>query len=349
MNPEQIRERIERRLGFSLPDETWEYFVDERAVHKVQQRVTSLDDFEVDVKRFLRASGLLKRTAEEHTTVDFLPKSERGGPGATPSRAEAISALLADHARSNQELLRFRSELLGDRVIDPEQVEEWIKAKASEEGPAPFWLAIPMDPKRLLWGEDDFTLTVNPPISLKRLSLPYSVDAGESLEYATTGDGWVRKIPVTSGGVLDRLKALARSLSRHYGWQKAQATVFALTDRTPLVSVHSAHYAPNFSFPALSRIELVLDPALSPRQVAEFYRKARKEIVSGRYRNLSEKHTLLAAFGASHGNSPKLREKWNRQYPKWRYESESNFGRDVRAAKQRLLLADPRVPLKGGK
>jgi hypothetical protein len=51
--------------------------------------------------------------------------------------------------------------------------------------------------------------------------------------------------------------------------------------------------------PALSRIALTIDPALSPQEVAEHYRQIRQEIMPARHRDLSEKHLQLALFSGT--------------------------------------------------
>ncbi|MCH9022496.1 MAG: hypothetical protein IID32_07000, partial [Planctomycetes bacterium] len=64
-----------------------------------------------------------------------------------------------------------------------------------------------------------------------------------------------------------------------------------------------------------SRIRLTIDPALSPQDVAEEYRRARDEIWPGRHRSLSRKHLRLARFHAERAQEASWKERlhrWNR-------------------------------------
>ena len=150
---------------------------------------------------------------------------------------------------------------------------------------------------------------------------------------------WAKPIPVAAGGVLDELRVVSDRLARRHTWTPAQATTFVLTGNTPLVSplrvkVQSSH------IPALSRLVLTVDPAISPRELAEHYRQARQQFVGKRHRSMSEKHTTLVTF--MNTRPPKetyarSMTAWNRKYPKWKYKAVSNFGRDVKTARKRLL------------
>ena len=94
------------------------------------------------------------------------------------------------------------------------------------------------------------------------------------------------------------------------------------------------------SFNAASRVELTVDPGCSAKEVADAYQKARRALVGPRHRELSEKHIVLAQFGAERQKGKTLAksmEQWNERYPKWKYTTVTNFGRDMNKAQQRLL------------
>ena len=91
---------------------------------------------------------------------------------------------------------------------------------------------------------------------------------------------------------------------------------------------------------ATSRVELTIDPGLSPKQVAVVYQEARRELVGPRHREQSEKHIVLAQFAAEQKEGEKLAQSmrlWNETYPEWRYKVVTNFGRDIQHARLRLL------------
>ena len=69
-------------------------------------------------------------------------------------------------------------------------------------------------------------------------------------------------------------------------------------------------------------------------------RELRGELLAGRFRNISEKHSLLAAFVAERPAGESWHERmtaWNKRHPKWKYSWPSNFARDSARAQQRLL------------
>ncbi len=149
--------------------------------------------------------------------------------------------------------------------------------------------------------------------------------------------GIVRRAALAQSGPLRELAQVTRYLSNTYRWTEAEATTFVLTGIWPLIQPISSSLIRS-EFAPLSRIQLAIDPAISPRQVEAAYRSLRAQVI-GRYRNQTEKHIRLAIFSSEH-SGVKLAEQmadWNRQYPKWGYKAISNFGRDTSAAKSRLL------------
>lgn len=160
------------------------------------------------------------------------------------------------------------------------------------------------------------------------------------LAYSVPSDRWERCIPTAANGVLERLRQISEWLSEHYRWQEAQATIFVLTGRTPLVP------------PAEAKIEreaivLTVDPSLTPRQVADYYRQFKKGILGGsRIKALSVKHLQLAAFAADRPSEEpwaKKMDAWNRsrKSPEERYTIASYFRRDCLQAQSRLLATLP--------
>ena len=85
---------------------------------------------------------------------------------------------------------------------------------------------------------------------------------------------------------------------------------------------------------------MTVDPALSPREVADYYRERREEIVGKRHRDLSEKHMQLALSAATRPEGQTLgqsMEIWNQEHPDWSYKAVTNFGKDCKNALRRLL------------
>jgi hypothetical protein len=83
-----------------------------------------------------------------------------------------------------------------------------------------------------------------------------------------------------------------------------------------------------------------IDPAMSPREVANLYREIRFRHFGRRHRSMSAKHLELAKFWSAAGKEitwKALREQWNQLHPKWAYKRDQQFSRDCAQARRRLL------------
>lgn len=232
-------------------------------------------------------------------------------------RREALTVLYAKLAGENQQVMTFRKLALNDQLLTWEEVPNWIntqreKTKASQ--------------------------TDN----------PSQYDVSYSTPNVYRGIREVHTVSAPPGGYLEWLARLSEDLASEYTWIKADATVFVLTGNTPPVFNCKVNYTGGYSsLASANRIELVLDLALTEKEVAAIYRQARRSLLKqdklgkARFRQLSEKHLRLAIFDAEHeGTYLKKKSAWNKQFPKWRYEHLSNFIRDSKKAKQRLLQPD---------
>ncbi|MGO8683409.1 MAG: hypothetical protein ACLQUT_02345 [Thermoleophilia bacterium] len=102
---------------------------------------------------------------------------------------------------------------------------------------------------------------------------------------------------------------------------------------------------PGRFFGPASRIELNIDPRMTPSAVARFYHELRRVlVVVGRDRAMDDKQLALALFTDAHGRQGAhwrdLRERWNERYPDWQYPTDDRsarrFGLDCRTAWSRL-------------
>jgi hypothetical protein len=150
------------------------------------------------------------------------------------------------------------------------------------------------------------------------------------------------------GGILERLWNVSDHLiNPHYSskcpafpWNKGQATLFILTGLYPQVRGVSSRVLDSPYLRGATRIVLTVDPAVSPAELAERYQEVRARVVSQRYRSLSTKHLLLAAFIAERPDEETWEQKrleWNKQYPQYRYGQVTNFSRDASRAINHLL------------
>lgn len=245
-------------------------------------------------------------------------------------RQAALSRVLAALATRDPGVVAFRRDVLGGRLLTHEEVGPWIQQQAEADGPAAVWVSVLLPPGvRPRLGER-LTVTLNRAHGVEIPVLCYTVPS----------DRWVRTIPVAAEGVLGQLQQLSQRLSRHYGWHEAAATVFVLTGATPYATALRITTRMRPDLPALGRFVLEIDPVLTPAEVAARYRRVRSEALGKeRVRPQSPKHLALAVFAVECPDGT-LRQRmalWNERYPEWRYQHVTNFGRDLKAAVQRLL------------
>src|SRR5262249_42553231 len=204
-------------------------------------------------------------------------------------RHHALAILWAKEAETEIDVVLFRKDMLREKLLEWEAVESWLEKQAKADGPATNWLDVPLPPRHRVTLDPKVGYIPTPSLTI---SSKWGARGSQTrmLAYALPSDRWERCLPTAANGVLERLRQISERLSGHYRWQEAQATIFILTGRTPLVS------------PAGAKIEreaivLTLDPSLTPRQVAAYYREFKKGILGrNRIKALSSKHLQLAAF-----------------------------------------------------
>ena len=324
INLEALRRRVDqalRREGRpTVTDQEWQYAQDQRWIEDEGD-----EDISAIVLNVVEARGIFgtdKRVAPV--------KLERGVSG---SRRYALSLLLAQQARARTDVTSFREQHLGGTLLRLGEIREWVLQKATSDGMPTTWandVLLPPESKPEFDDQGMLRIPINGAVQCMGFAIKY-------LSYPAP-DHSVSRVPVRVGGTLHILHQLASSLSQTFHWTEAEAAMLVLTDEVP--PVEPAKWQVHWSAtPCLSRITLTLDPALSPRQVESVYRRVRGEVLDGRYRNITTKHALLAAFTATL-SSLKLREqmrKWNAKYRRWKYTVVTNFGRDATAARDRLL------------
>lgn len=161
------------------------------------------------------------------------------------------------------------------------------------------------------------------------------------MQYALPGQK-VKSVKTAARGILERLRVESERVAEQCGCHASEATTFILSgEPLPAYPCRKTFIVRGTAqLGALNQIGLVIDPTLSPREVAHIYRQMRAQVFGKRYRAMSEKHIRLALFTFSRAGEETLKisiAAWNKMYPKWRYKYESNFGRDRNAARRRAL------------
>ena len=161
----------------------------------------------------------------------------------------------------------------------------------------------------------------------KLLSLPDAVE-------------WVKKHGEPSTPVYEELCSVAGVISKAYPWTFAQAAHFVLTGKTPRISMMSFRVERG-AHPTATRVVLEVEPLTRPEDVEQLFRQARLEYSGGRtLRRQSSKHMRLAVFGTDRGAASwnSLLERWNKKHPEEGYKQVSDFKRDARRARKRLMF-----------
>src|SRR5262245_38414923 len=137
------------------------------------------------------------------------------------------SRLIADRAKQDEQVQKFRRDVLDSKLLAQADVKRWIvEAYAADkatidQNPAP--LPVPRHVQKALASNRVHTITTTPArIHVDNMNV----------------------VPVC-GGVLSKLNTLAEDLASRYGWQKESAIAFVLTGKTPLIPSLTAVLTPD--------------------------------------------------------------------------------------------------------
>jgi hypothetical protein len=266
---------------------------------------------------------------------ETVPVRYRGG--ISKQRADAIERMVAEEAARDEEVISFRKSALRGRLLKRAEVEEWIQRQSEKDGGGTNYLRVPV-PQGVTLTHKEHGLVPEPAFTVCHNWPAVRLDF-ELLDYAKEGSAWVHRIPVTRGGVLQKLRLLSKKLAQNYGWEYAQAAGFVLRGLPPELPALKIELSLS-ALDALSRVKLTIDPAVSPRELASAYQELRKKLMTSRHRALQPKKLALAVFMSSRPPSEPQRDSmasWNKEYRKWKYKEIRNFGRDVAAARRQLL------------
>jgi hypothetical protein len=332
MTPEEVRADLQKRLRRVVLDGTWDYVVKKFYVAEVMDEDDpyTIEHLAEEVLAIWAAAPAdrgvgerASRTSEDSRASSVLEAAVRS-EAVLDKRAKVLSKLLAAEASRDAEVLTYRDDHLGGQTIFVKNISRWLDSQ---------W-QIEMASK---------DAGFDPRTEMIRLAYigewqPWDPSATDELDPDRDPEpdpGWYA-VPI--GGPLEQLVLLSERLSDAYGWQEAEATTFVLTGQTPNyfpVAVRRFRKVENPS--VASRITVDLDLMLTPQQLARMWIYLRKAWI-GRPRSLSVKHMELAEFVAQSGGTWERRwTDWNNKYPEQEYRLQSNFVRDAKAAKKRLL------------
>jgi len=336
------RKQLEKELGQKIPNVVWKRVIERGYIDTANEEENM--EKEAGLSYLIEVIGPLLDDYEAFSSSPVLPMPKKWGKH-LPSvevkpnrRFEALTDIIATLGNRDEDVQKFRDEVLGGKLLLPEEVPEWIKAQKARESHT---LSISID---VTAGEG-----LESRISKKTKQILNAIEEGQNwflyvdktsgytLNYIVPGKKHMGAIPINKDGILGQLKRLAESFKDF--WPEAWAVHFILTGEVRPVSIGT------IAFKQTSRalkIILELSPYLTGKEVQELYFRERKSFLKmatgkTKVRELTDRHIELAVFGVKElGSWTKKMQKWNTRYPQWKYSSKGTFARDVRTAYERI-------------
>jgi hypothetical protein len=326
-------------LEFPVAAWAWEIAKMERAVSEVQQGENTVEWLANKIKAFMDTGGPQVGAAPQ-----FLPVRRHRRGKATQGRREAISSALDEIARQGEDVVHFRRTVLNDQLLQFEEVEGWIQEHRSKEEHRNA-LIVRLNRDSKLHRQNGWQL--DPPLSAMGPEQIEGLAPVDALAYAKKDSKVAEYVPIGRDGAHRATWRLSNSLARTFRWQEAQATMFLLTDITPLLT-EAVHLdpPPMITLPyggfrplsCLTRVTLTIDPMMTPREVSQEYGRVRAKLLGRKPRAQSERHLQLAVFAIKHPALDKAAMcEWAQAFPNWKHRRVSLFARDARVARDRLL------------
>jgi hypothetical protein len=336
------RLQLEARLSQPIPDATWTLLEDTGAIAQVERG-------EKDLEWLAGLCARLGVPPPVREPARMLPTSK---PHRRNARQMALSTVLAAEAAKTPRVEEFRTDVLKGKLLKSiDDAHMWAGEQSEADGPSTIWLRDIPVPRGVRLTRDERTGRIGTDPAIR-------IDGELGAERFL-----VRTVPIdfvdgsmqphtAEHGTLERLRVVVEDLRQEYPWSAPAAALFVLTGMVPAVEPIKLRMQAAKRIPACRRIVLEIDPTVTPRQLGDYYRRARRKLWDKRIRNQIEKHLRLAEFWANGVSEvevkPRMAE-WNRQYsrkPNFRYGSVATFRRDSLQARKRLLglhLSSPTI------
>lgn len=354
-----LRKKMERILHTPIQDRVWQYADKKGLAGEVLQGENDIEWLAEELKELLMVASQNESAADP----EFMePQRRHRRTNNVLGRRAAVSSALAEIARQGDDVIYFRRTVLDSQLLRFEEVERWIREQRSQQvypRAAIVRLKKGFELRRAKPWE------LEPPLSSMGTEQIEGLAPPERLFYATRGDGQgdyvPRCAPIGRDGPLMETSKLSSSLAKRFCWQQAQATMFLLTDVTPLLTEGVEHHPPPMialpwrvlePISCLTRIVMTIDPLMTPREVSQEYAKIRARLLGRKPRIQSQKHLQLGVFAVKHPEFDKeelvkaAMLEWNSQFQEWKYTRLKLFRRDAQTARKRLLNEHPVDPWK---
>lgn len=330
---QDVYQALKTELGHEPREDIWEELVTDFYVGEAIHHTGDIN-------------GLLKRYKQQEKRYPISRKRVRQTYTEPPDeRLMYSSKILAWDASQEQSVIDFRQEVLGGKLLFPDQVGPWIEDLAArEKGDGIRYITVKL-PKGV---KPELTPTewlLKPPLVIEREKwLGQERDMLSYGVYSITDKKWVPSvIPVPEGGTLERLFNLSKYLRSKYSWGEAETTIFIMTGLIPPLLL--AQSTPKWRRYAPITVTMELSLHLSPKKVAAIYGRVKKKVFSLYYprhkrdRPMSKKHLELAVFYHQHRGKKgmEMMSLWNEEHEGYEYGTLTNFLRDAKHAHDRLV------------
>ncbi len=259
------RKQVANILNRPVSDEMWGFLYSRDVPKRLATGEMTVHAVAEEIRQIERASGRAGKSSSE--------AGSRGLAVVDPARQEAMARLFAMDAEQDPDVKAFRKEFLNGELLRADDLSDWISRRAREDGRFTLWLQVPLPEGTHVEVGPTGGLVPKPSLAINGAHPAFGSRA-EYLEYSDNGN-WAT-IPVRMNGCLGRLRVLSESLSEQFRWQQAQATLFVLTGKKPIVDLIEVRRHLNPRRPALNRITITVDPMIAPREVMRVYAVARQ-------------------------------------------------------------------------
>lgn len=320
------RDRIERRYGGPLPEETWAWLVTKRYIEEFESGMLDAEEIAEKVRE-------LNRVAPRaiHRDRRLLKRSDDDARFATiDGRMQAVAEILALRASRDLRVTRFRRAHLPEALLDPEQTDEWIEKT--------YWSQLPAG-----WPRTKGPAHANN-FAGNLLELP---SKRAELQWLPPDATSVKIWGVPPGSILGRLAEIVDRLAPKWDWHPAHATSFVLTGAVPprpgvrqVRTKPTAGWDDRYGPYSHMAVRASIDVEMTPEELAAWWRGIRASLGTNGRKPIRDKAVRLARFAMERDDTSTWREimgAWNRDVPEeWHFNDHRNFRTAVLHATQAL-------------
>jgi hypothetical protein len=342
-----IRNQIERRLGYWMPEHVWEDLEQLGLIAEAELGPNQLDALEHFARNFTSSGrGPRKRPVVRHNYAV-----------SPDERLKIVAELAAKEATEDRQtsVTAFRDRHLSGGVLAPDGVLRWLDQQAEQDGPPTEWRTLPTDANRQVLSDRQYERSSYHVLDCKLPASPAAVglDPGayadlavgnrlfrieeffSHLDAAVVADSLILALVRTAHrGVLEELYFIVERLADRYQWDRGEATTFVLTGSVPSIPRIKVSRVRVSTRPQQWRIQLDIHPTTSPAEVLRVYREERRAAGIGKQRRKQRPLDLVYRFRQDRIDLPwqAVFDSWNAQYPEHCYSQVTNLMRDYRRA-----------------